>query len=45
MRKGFFAFFGKKTKEDRGKGPMELGGKKPQCVLLRNMLTSFKQST
>jgi serine/threonine-protein kinase HSL1 (negative regulator of Swe1 kinase) len=27
-RKGFFGgFFGKKTKEDKGKGPMELGGK------------------
>jgi serine/threonine-protein kinase HSL1 (negative regulator of Swe1 kinase) len=25
-RKGFFAFFGKKTKEDKGKRPMELGG-------------------
>jgi hypothetical protein len=26
-RKGFFGFFGKKTKEDKGRKPMELGGK------------------
>lgn len=26
-RKGFFAFFGKKSKDEKGKTPMELGGK------------------
>ncbi|KAF2036063.1 Pkinase-domain-containing protein [Setomelanomma holmii] len=27
IRKGFFAIFGKKTKDDKGKRPLELGGK------------------
>jgi hypothetical protein len=27
MRKGFFAFFGKKAKDDKNKKPLELGGK------------------
>jgi hypothetical protein len=27
VRKGFFAFFGKKSKDDKGRRPMELGGK------------------
>jgi hypothetical protein len=27
MRKGFFAFFGKKTKDEKNKKPLELGGK------------------
>lgn len=30
-RKGFLAFFGKKSKEDKGKRPMELGGKSSAC--------------
>lgn len=34
LRKGFFGLFGKKTKDDKGKGPMELGGKNFPCFLM-----------
>jgi hypothetical protein len=39
-RKGFFGFFGKKTKEDKGRKPMELGGKHEHLFLF-NPATNF----
>jgi serine/threonine-protein kinase HSL1 (negative regulator of Swe1 kinase) len=45
LRKGFFGLFGKKSKEDKGKRPMELGGKSHQHIFFVISLTFLQQST
>lgn len=44
-RKGFLSFFGKKTKEDKGKRPMELGGEYTNFEFFLDNANNSKPST
>jgi serine/threonine-protein kinase HSL1 (negative regulator of Swe1 kinase) len=45
LLKGFFGLFGKKSKDDKGKRPMELGGKSYITVLAAGTLLIYQQQS